>query len=553
MYTYRSFIYDKVVALQQVKRYGFMFCLLFILMPKHTIGQPAHYDWQLMESISAKMNSYIAKGRSDSAFIINQQMMDFFEATNDTTILAWYFNNIAGIYLYTGRYDTAATIYSRAETLSLKGHDELLQESITANHCMCLLAINQHVAAYETCNRAIDLAVAHNRPEKMTFTLTNLVQLYIIAEQYDSATVLLDKTAQLAIDNKQWGNLASTYILQGYVEFKDSAYLSALKSYNAALGILDSINTVTLKANVFEKMGLVYTKMDRHHAAIDAYDRSAIAYKNLGHKQYYVLNILSISAAYVRLNDLDKAQQFLDSVAPIIQEQLHNSYQVNRKYAYANRLLADATGDSVKGLQYHLQYLAYEDSIFHKEDWEGIQALKVRYTYDGLIEKLDQLQDSLKTIQQNRNQIVMLGVLLVLVLAALNRYTYSRTQRLKGKNKVLRDQLDDMQSKQLLLQPAAQATKVIIDRQRLTNAVKFPLNDTDWAILHALSKAPNMSNNALAVEIGISHEGVRSSLKKLYKKFAVKNNVANKKLALVMTAMHLSKNNNKSNNKYVVA
>jgi hypothetical protein len=63
--------------------------------------------------------------------------------------------------------------------------------------------------------------------------------------------------------------------------------------------------------------------------------------------------------------------------------------------------------------------------------------------------------------------------------------------------------------------------KLSLNEERISNKINVELNKTDWLILHALNRDPFINLRNVSNEVNTSYEGVRSSLKKMYRIFNV--------------------------------
>ena len=79
-----------------------------------------------------------------------------------------------------------------------------------------------------------------------------------------------------------------------------------------------------------------------------------------------------------------------------------------------------------------------------------------------------------------------------------------------------------------------------LDRTKIDAAVNRVLNDSDWNVLSLLCKNPTINNREISEQISLSFEGVRSSLKKMYRIFNIQNSSENQRIALVIQAIRIS-------------
>ncbi len=66
------------------------------------------------------------------------------------------------------------------------------------------------------------------------------------------------------------------------------------------------------------------------------------------------------------------------------------------------------------------------------------------------------------------------------------------------------------------------------------------LNDSDWKILNALYESPGINNREISNKVALSIDGVRSSLRKMYRLFDIPKSQKNQRIALVVIAINIS-------------
>lgn len=493
-----------------------------------------------MYKLYSKTSTYLRTGKPDSAFLNNEKMLDYFAASNDTSVLAWYYNNIAAVYMMNEQPDTAAVIYKKAEKLAAIGGDEIIKAIIAVNQCTCYLFMPNYVKAYQSCIQAVDQSNVANKPGYTIIPLINLAQVNAAINELDSAITYLEKARSVAEAKPNKRDLVSIYGVMANVQIRDSAYTSALKSIDQALAILDSNPVPLIHASAYYSKGRIYSRMGRYHAAIDAYQLASAKYRDIGNRAGDLECISAEANAYIQLGDLDKARQLLDSVAVEMEPLADQKPGDLLNYYLAKLNLADAIGDSVSGMHFYLKYLACNDSISNNEDKAAIQAFQVDNAYRKVSLSLSTVNAKYQKIQKELKLLLVIGGIVILILVFVNRVVHASNAKLERKVGLLRKRLYILQNRQLILQPIATNGDKLINRHKLEQQISFTLNENDWTILRLLSEAPTLSNKELATKAGVSNEALRASLKNMYKGFKVGDQLANKKLALVKAAVQLT-------------
>ncbi|MCH2234780.1 MAG: winged helix-turn-helix domain-containing protein [Crocinitomicaceae bacterium] len=131
------------------------------------------------------------------------------------------------------------------------------------------------------------------------------------------------------------------------------------------------------------------------------------------------------------------------------------------------------------------------------------------------------------------------GIILVLIIGVL----ILREVRFRAihNNLVLELEAQKKKISEVNLSELEEKNQPTLDKKRIELAMESQLNESDWRILNALVEEPSLSNKALAVEVALSIEGTRSSLKKMYRLLEIPSS-RNMRLNLVMAVLRISKN-----------
>ena len=87
---------------------------------------------------------------------------------------------------------------------------------------------------------------------------------------------------------------------------------------------------------------------------------------------------------------------------------------------------------------------------------------------------------------------------------------------------------------------APYSPEIKINRNKVNSAIESKLNETDWKVLDILYQNPIATNKQIAGKIYLSVEGVRSSLKKMYRLYNIQQSAENQKIALTIAVMKIS-------------
>ena len=80
-----------------------------------------------------------------------------------------------------------------------------------------------------------------------------------------------------------------------------------------------------------------------------------------------------------------------------------------------------------------------------------------------------------------------------------------------------------------------------LNREKIEAEINGVLNDSDWSVLTLLCEKPTINNREISELVSLSFDGVRSSLRKMYRIFNIQNTNENQRMALVIKAFQISK------------
>ena len=177
-------------------------------------------------------------------------------------------------------------------------------------------------------------------------------------------------------------------------------------------------------------------------------------------------------------------------------------------------------------------YTQTKDSLQSEENQRAI----IRYEYQTEFEKNLEKQKGENQLKTERERYIFLTLffLIMLSIGIVLRLRYVRN--LSEKISLLH-QIEILKEKGALNLLTTENIKeqLVLDKQKIEEAIESNLNPSDWSILNAIFNNPVITKKAIAEEVALSEEGVTSALRRMYKKFDLEKS-NNQKLALLMEA-----------------
>lgn len=221
---------------------------------------------------------YADKQLYDEALKVNDRLLEIAGFINDFSIQTFAYNNRAKILKSQKVYDQAIEYFNLAE----KGYEKLKD------------TVNQVRAIY-----------------KMADTYGDWGRYKQSVEKFDQAIAKLTKKIGKKGNYDQWELMA--YILwdKGYTISDRGDYDGALKAYNQALKILDSIGgSKSDRANVYRNVAYVSKKKGQYENALEKYRESMALFLEAGNQQKYATLHDDIADTYFKMGQYRDAIWF---------------------------------------------------------------------------------------------------------------------------------------------------------------------------------------------------------------------------------------------------
>lgn len=285
-----------------------------------------------------------------------------------------------------------------------------------------------------------------------------------------------------------------------------------------------------------------YLLQEQPYATAHAAQEALTIAQEINVPDYASRAALQLAEAYLQLNLPYQAHVWLDSVD--LSTSTQNPDLLLDYYRLTKELAWDI-GDSLKGYQSYRQYIMLRDSIQRHEKREALQSLIIAYDKENDIRTIKSLSGRLQWIQSGIGLLALLVIAITIAGSIVAIHYRKKWKNLDVYKVQLEKEVSLLRGQQVIgLLPSEETNSYnLLNRQRLENYLQAPLNDTDWNLLVLLVQEPNLSNPQLARKMRLSYEGLRSSLKKMYRLFQIEESVSNKRVALLAAVVAANKDN----------
>lgn len=455
-----------------------------------------------------------------------------------------YFSEAGKVYFYKGMYDSAAVQFEKALLLADDADLAHTVALLTQNVCLCNIANQDFLGFYEKCNNAVRKWHELGDYRGLAAIYSYIGNYYTSLRDYNNASLAVNQCLALSREHGYPIREAEALMTLGIIQVAENQPDAAMLSFTEALRLFTEADYQGGIASANEYVGHVFLQMRDYNAAIAAFSKALTYYAYAGNQSKHCQLLVSLAQGYLYAGQLGRSSYWMDSSAALLPAVSQSDMAVWVHHYKVKSELYYNMGDSLIGQRYFRKYIEWRNRQIAQEekqvpDYVSSSLLSHRVTVN--------IRAAAESLEHTRN--LLLGMLLFTGLSCILLLLIIKTVTDK-KKKVLYDCARLTREKEVLL---SRGFGYGVDEEDLSATVdackedievhlNSKLNDTDWTIIQRLISSPQSSNVELAEHAAISNEGIRSSLKKLYRLFDIDDSVANKKMALVAKVQSICNN-----------
>ncbi len=486
----------------------------------------------------------------DSAFILSQEIFELASYKGFQKEMATALNLQGISYSVRGEYDKALEYYNQSLEIKHKLSDDTEIAKTLNNIALIYTSQGKYAEAIEVHNKCLTISEENNHSEGIARSLLNIATLYIRIKDYDKALDYNNRSLSLYQGLNKQKTIAKCYNNNGIIFLKKGENDVALKYYLKALAIEEENRNEFGISLALGNIGIIYKLKGEFKSALNYYQRSLAIRKRIGDREG-IANILSnIGDVYQCTGKNDKAIIYCNRALKIAQdvgtmddisqsaECLYRAFREQKRYYNALTML-----ELHNEIEDSLQSERNQKEIIHQEfKYEYAQK---HYT-DSIqnartieIEKLKRIEQEFSTkIIQYVSYVIFVLILLVIGIILRFRVIKNKAQKefLLRENQILKS----FAVIQMTSSNGNILSKHLLDKKKIDKALNGALNNSDWNILSLLCENPTINNREISERVSLSIEGVRSSLKKMYRVLNIQNTNENQRMALVIHALRIS-------------
>jgi tetratricopeptide (TPR) repeat protein len=425
----------------------------------------------------------------------------------------------------------------------------------------------------EAYNSSLLLREKTDSINKISDSYINIGMVYTEIENIDKAEYFLIKALKSKSQINDTLGLISTYINLGNLSFRKNNWKKAIELFKKAED-LNRIKTNELtKGSIYNNLGATYLEMGELDSAVNYFNRATKIAKKGNDPKGQAVAYNNLGGVYIRNGDFKRAALFFERAIRIynsigaraytfnIYANLANVYidqkQFKRAKIYldsslvgSNQFSMNATKREIYNSYIRLDTLQgnYKGAISYYEDYINLMTQQLQTDFEKQMDytkinfdiELSRSENALLNerlaSQAKKNSLFFFIILFLLTLVvSLWLYFAKRASENKLMEKQWLAEIETLKTNILLntvLHPEVSKEETW-SKAAIEKIWEVKLNESDWKILDTIKNDPMLNNQEIADSVTLSLEGVRSSLKKMYRLANLEKRSPNQKLNLI--------------------
>jgi signal transduction histidine kinase len=289
------------------------------------------------------------------------------------------FVNLATVFRYDRKFDSASKYYSKSLDIALKTDSQDRLTSLYNNLGTLEYSRENHKKAVEYFLKAMDYSEVANSPIKVVSTYVNLGNVFIQLEEGDTAIEYLNEALELSYkinylqgiaDSKR--NLAKCYNLLNIHIEKSIEYLKdAVEIYKDIKDDIFLLEAYSNLGEAYQVKGSIYEAIKYHELAVSLSEQVEMEVNVFG-------SHIALGSAYFDQNQLQKAVIEIDFILQnidnknLLKNNLLTAYELKSK-------ISKRRENYVVALDYFEKFKNLSDSLISVEKMKNIQEIDTKY------------------------------------------------------------------------------------------------------------------------------------------------------------------------------
>ncbi len=494
------------------------------------------------------LNKYLYSN-PDSTLCYARKLFEFAEKRNLKTEMAHSLNILGVAYMEKGDFLTSKSYFERSLRIKKEGSADQNIANTLNNLAILHSKFGNYDKSIDYQNQSLSISEKTNDSLGKAQSLNNIATLYNRMGSYDKALEYNNLSLELSKKLQHQQGIAICYHNMGVIYSKRGDFDKALKHYKKARELQKELNNTQAEASILANIGTIKNLQGKPREAIIYQNKSLEIYKTIGNKDGVSGTYINIGSIYQSLGQYTQAVKYLNKGLKIAKQT-----GLKKNIAAAANGLYEAhksLGNNKMALKMYEQYTSVHDSLQSEKNQRELihQEYKYKYLQMHLADSLrnaQALELERKEHQKNaaieRNQRYSIIALFLLILTIIAIVVRLRSVKIKNEKEILLKEIEVLRSNAVIYTQQNEKSDLgkQLERDKISSKIDGTLNETDWNVLTVLCSKPTINNREISEKVSLSFEGVRSSLKKMYRIFDIQKSKENQRIALVIKAIQLS-------------
>jgi signal transduction histidine kinase/predicted negative regulator of RcsB-dependent stress response len=398
----------------------------------------------LARSYERAGNIYFHQGKKEQSREHYFRALEVNRQAGDYEIDASIFYNLGNLFYETGAFDSALYYAGNAAEVFLANNDSIgfaatryLSIGIYKDQGMYSLAMQSGI-------QALGIFQRHGVNNWEIFTLNNLIDLYNIQGNYVESLEMVEKVLQSyrKDNNRKFEAVALRY--KGDIFIATEQYEEAREALSQSLDIAREGSFLPEQAKTLISQGLLQHSQKDYNSALTSYREALEICVQTNDAFYESVCHLGAGKSLFHLGKMDEALSGLQKAAETMKRFGDYSY-LREIHLYLSQV-HEEKGRYRESLQEYKLYSDYRDSLLRAEKSRELGEITAKYENELKEEQIQLLQNEKALVVKNRNNLVIIGLLLIVLAGSSISFLILRVR--KNRQLVMKsEEVDQMKSR----------------------------------------------------------------------------------------------------------
>ncbi|MBK6264365.1 tetratricopeptide repeat protein [Marivirga sp. S37H4] len=354
------------------------------------------------------------------------------------------YEDLGSVYVHTGRYETALSLYEKARAIFVKMENRKGEASVIHNIGLIHMNKGDYPASLDYLLKALEM---RNSLEgvKISGTLSSIGEVYRSEKNYDKALEYYYQALEEAQRTKDLKNISTALNNIEIIYRKRGDLEKALDYRMQVIALQKEIEDDYGLSVSYNNLGELYSAQNKLEEALQYFNQSLEIKKRLNNRAGIAHTTEELALLHIKLGNFEKAISYADESMMMAKEIGNRKKQLDVYLTLSQ--IYQAFGKHKQALLYHINYTDLKDSIFNTTKETLISDMETKY--QTVKKEAENEMLKLETEQQlatiaKKNRLVAIFIIGSLILVALAGLLLRAYQQKNKNNKLLVTQKDQL-------------------------------------------------------------------------------------------------------------